>query len=210
RIFPQAKVSNGYGTTEIGPATFGPHPDGLETPPLSIGFPMDGVQTSLRGGKDSSEGELFIKTGMQTEGYLNNDTLTDVVFKDGWYATGDLMHSDKDGFFYFDGRADDMFVSGGENIHPSAIEKMLSTHSAVTEAAVVPLGDPIKGSIPVAFVVGDIAPEDLKAFALQNGPAYAHPRFIEVLPALPLAGTNKVDKSTLKRRAQTLFGGIRP
>ena len=57
------------------------------------------------------------------------------------------------GFYYFTGRADDMFVCGGENVYPGEIEKMLERHPAVLQAAVVPVPDEIKGEIPIAFVV---------------------------------------------------------
>lgn len=207
-VFPNAAISNGYGTTEIGPATFGPHPDDIPTPELSIGYPMRGVETMLIG-PSLGEGELLIKTGMQTEGYLGRDDLTTAAFEDGWYKTGDLMRRDTEGFFYFVGRVDDMFVSGGENIHPAAVERTLLEHPSVHEAAVVALDDPVKGAIPVAFVVGEIDPQSMKAHALENGPAYAHPRFVEVLETLPLAGTNKVDRKALSARAAEKFGGIR-
>lgn len=210
RLFPNAAISNGYGATEIGPATFGPHPEGAPTPKLSIGYPMSGVDVELRGGLDENHGELFIRTGMQTEGYLRRPDATRRAFQDGWYATGDLMRRDSNGFFYFDGRTDDMFVSGGENIHPLAVEAMLIGHEDILQAAIVPIDDPVKGAVPVAFVVGAIEPDAVKRHALKNGPAYAHPRFVEVLSEMPLSGANKIDKKALRARAEERFGGRRP
>src|SRR5262249_22128552 len=119
---------------------------------------------------------------------------------------GDVLRRDADGFPYFVGRADDMFVSGGENISPADVERMLERHPAVAQAAVVPIDDEIKGQKPVAFIVpkAGAAPseDEIKRFALANAPAYAHPRFVWLLDELPLASTNKVYRATLHRLAE--------
>ena len=72
---------------------------------------------------------------------------------DGYYRTGDVFRRDADGFYYFLGRNDDMFTSGGENIWPSEVEIMLERHPAIRQAVVVPVPDELKGQKPVAFVV---------------------------------------------------------
>ena len=72
---------------------------------------------------------------------------------DGYYITGDVFRRDADGFFFFVGRADDMFVCGGENIYPGEVEKMLERHPAVHQVCVVPVPDELKAHKPVAFVV---------------------------------------------------------
>src|SRR5262249_21186388 len=130
---------------------------------------------------------------------------------DGFYITGDVFRRDADGFHYFVGRTDDMFVSGGENIYPADVERMLERHPGVSQAAVVPIDDEIKGQKPVAFVVAKAAPrpdeDEIKRFALANAPAYAHPRFVWFVDELPLASTNKVDRAALRRLAQERMGG---
>jgi acyl-CoA synthetase (AMP-forming)/AMP-acid ligase II len=117
-----------------------------------------------------------------------------------------VFRRDADGFHFFVGRADDMFVSGGENIYPGDVEKVLETHPAVEQAAVVAVEDAVKGQKPVAFVVlrpGTRTDEAaLKAHALANAPAYMHPRRVWFLDRLPLAGTNKVDKAALAALAR--------
>jgi acyl-CoA synthetase (AMP-forming)/AMP-acid ligase II len=104
-----------------------------------------------------------------------------------------------------------MFVSGGENIYPSDVERMLERHPDVAHAAVVPIDDEIKGQKPVAFVVpkpGRSPSEDeIKRFALANAPAYAHPRFVWFAAELPLASTNKVDRGALHRLAEERVAG---
>jgi long-chain acyl-CoA synthetase len=142
-------------------------------------------------------------------GYLNLPEATVTRVRDGWYDTGDVMRRDADGFFFFVGRNDDMFVCGGENIYPGEVEKLLERHPGVAECAVVPLADEIKGQLPVAYVVAKdgAAPtvDELKQFALANAPAYQHPRFIAFLDQLPLAGTNKIDRKALTEDAAARF-----
>jgi acyl-CoA synthetase (AMP-forming)/AMP-acid ligase II len=126
----------------------------------------------------------------------------------GWYRTGDVMRRDADGFYFFVGRADDMFICGGENIYPGEIEKLLERHDGVAQAIVVAAADDIKGQIPVAFIVPRpaVAPtaEEIKEYALREGPAYAHPRFVEFLPSLPVSGTHKIDRAALTAEAERI------
>lgn len=209
RLFPNAAVANGWGTTEAGPVAFGPHPDGRQPPILSLGYPRGNIEWRLEGGSDENEGVFHIRTPAQMSGYLNLEGETTRRIADGWYNTGDVMRRDKDGFFFFVGRADDMFVCAGENIYPGEVERLIEQHPSVAQAAVVPVEDEIKHALPVAFVVpksGEAPTEaDIKAFALANGPAYAHPRAIWLMPELPLAGTNKIDRKALMRIADARF-----
>lgn len=206
-IFPRAEVRNSYGTTESGPAMFGPHPQGLPRPPLALGYPYPGVEWKLVDGSDR-EGKLLTRTPAVMRGYLNLPDINAERLNDGWYDTGDVVRQDEDGFFYFVGRADDMFVCGGENIYPGEVEKLLERHPGVLQAAVLPADDEIKGQIPIAFVVrapdAQVNEDELKQFSLSQGPAYAHPRAIAFLESLPIGGTHKVDRAALKPRAAEL------
>lgn len=207
-LFPRALINNSYGTTEAGPVVFGPHPQGKPKPPTSVGYPVAGGEMELREGPSSDEGVLYMRNPSVMAGYHNLPEQTRKVLTDGWYRSGDIMRRDRDGWFYFVGRADDMFVCGGENIWPGEVEKMLERLEGVHQAFVVPVPDEIKGSLPFAFIVlrpGVILAEDaVKAFALANGPAYAHPRFVEFVPELPLAATNKIDRRALTLRAEAI------
>lgn len=210
RVFPNAAIVNGYGTTETGAAVFGVHPDGLPTPPLALGHAIEGIELRLVGGESDAEGELWIRSPGVMDGYLKLPDVSASRIEDGWYKTGDLMRRDSLGFYFFVGRSDDMFVCGGENVFPGEVEALLERHPEVHEAAVVAVDDSIKGQIPVAFVVrkGDTLDEEaVKKFAIQNGPAYQHPRQVFFLDALPLAGTNKVDRRLLTERAAALRPG---
>jgi long-chain acyl-CoA synthetase len=210
---PQASVTNAYGTTEAGPVVFGPHPNGLPQPEMSVGTPHPQVALRLVDGEDrnSIEGVLEMKCPALMNGYHNRPDVTPPFTADGFYVTGDVFRRDADGFHYFVGRTDDMFVSGGENIYPSDVERMLERHPDVAQAAVVPIDDEIKGQKPVAFVVPKAerrpSEDEIKRFALDNAPAYAHPRFVWFADELPLASTNKVDRNALRRLAQERLAG---
>jgi len=206
--FPQAVIANGYGTTEAAMVVFGPHPGGLPQPALSVGYPSPAIQMRLVDGehRDAAEGVLEMKSPAVMNGYHNLPEATrKVLTADGFYITGDIFRRDSDGFHYFVGRADDMFVSGGENIYPGQVEKLLERHPAVEQACCVPVPDEIKGMKPVAFVIlktDQQADEDtLKRFALEHAPAYMHPRRVWIVQAFPLAGTNKIDRRIVTAQA---------
>jgi long-chain acyl-CoA synthetase len=206
--FPDAQISNVYGTTEAGPIVFGPHPQGLDTPPGSLGYPHAEVQLRLRGPQDlaAREGILEIKCPALMNEYHKLPDLTGTALTpDGYYGTGDVFRRDENGFFYFVGRTDDMFICGGENIYPGEVERMLERHPAVEQACVVPVPDEIKWQKPVAFVVTKpgavVSEQELRQYTLLQGPAYQHPRRVWFLKELPLTGTNKIDKHALSQLA---------
>jgi acyl-CoA synthetase (AMP-forming)/AMP-acid ligase II len=208
-LFPHAQIHNVFGTTEAGPITFGPHPEGLPTPFRSVGCSHPQVQLRLADEENlaAEEGILHIKCPALMNGYHKLPEATQkVITADGYYVTGDVFSRDKDGFYFFLGRADDMFVSGGENIYPSEVEKMLERHPAIQQACVVPVVDEIKGHKPAAFVVlspGVTASErEIKEYALAHAPPYQHPRWVWFLRELPLAGTNKIDTKALIQLAE--------
>ncbi len=208
QALPHASVTNAYGTTEGGPVVFGPHPRGIPQPEMSVGYPHPEVQVRLVDGenRNAEQGVLEMKCPALMLGYHNRPDVRPPFTPDGFYITGDVFRRDADGFHYFVGRTDDMFVSGGENIYPADVERMLERHPDIAQAAVVPIDDEIKGQKPVAFVVlkpgRHPSDDDVKRFALANAPAYQHPRFVWFVDELPLASTNKVDRVELHRLAE--------
>jgi long-chain acyl-CoA synthetase len=216
QAFPQAKLTIGYGTTESGPVAFGARP-GLPKPDLAIGWPLPGVEVRLvrPDGNDATEGELWIRTPANMAGYLNLPEKTQQVLTgDGWYKTGDVFRREDAGAYTFVGRTDDMFVCGGENIYPGEVESLLERHDDIVQACVVPVPDEIKGEKPFAFVVlrtgAVLTEEEVKRFALDNAPAYQHPRGVMFLPELPLATTNKVDRKVLRQLASVRWSASEP
>ena len=156
-------------------------------------------------GADADEGELLLRSPGLMNGYHNRPDVRPPLTSDGYYRTGDVFQRDADGFYTFVGRRDDMFVSGGENIYPGDVERMLERHPAVEQACVVPIPDEIKGTKPVAFVVlkrDAVADEAaIRQFALEHAPAFQHPRRVWFVDALPLASTNKVDRGAMRSEA---------
>jgi long-chain acyl-CoA synthetase len=215
--FPAAKIQMGYGTTEAGPVVFGPHPDGLATPQMSLGVAHHAVDLRLvdGDGKDTDEGVLQMRCPAVTPGYHGLPEKTaSVMTKDNYYHTTDVMRRDENGFYYFVGRDDDMFVCNGENIFPEEVERLLESHAEVAQSCVVPVEDEVRGHMPVAFVVRqNDAPVDedaLKQHTIANGPAYQHPRRIFFVEQLPLASTNKVDRRELGARATAMIAQSAP
>ena len=212
--FPGARIRIGYGTTEAGPVVFGPHPDGRPTPDLSLGCRHPAVDLRLVGpdGAEADEGVLEMKCPAVMPGYHGlPDRTAEVMTADGYYRTGDLMRRDADGFFYFLRREDDRFVCNGENVCAEEIERRLESMLGVAQACVVPVADEIRGHMPVAWVVpsrgASPLEDEVKEYALANGPAVEHPRRVFFLPELPLGGTNKIDRRRLAARAAALVGG---
>jgi acyl-CoA synthetase (AMP-forming)/AMP-acid ligase II len=208
RAFPGTAVSYIYGTTEAGPVMFGPHPDGRPQADLALGWPRPQVEVRLVGpdGRDAEEGMLWIRTPAIMTGYLNlPDKTREVLTSDGWYISGDILRRETDGAYYFVGRADDMFVCGGENIYPGEVEAMLERHPDIMQACVVPIPDEIKYEKPFAFVVTrngrQLGEDAVKQYALAHAPAFQHPRHVVFMPELPLASTGKVDRVALRRLA---------
>jgi len=208
RAIPKATITNAYGTTEGGPVVFGLHPKGLEQPEMSVGYPIPEVQVRLADGdkRQASQGVLEMKAPSIMNGYHNRLDLPSPMTADGFYVTGDVFRRDENGFYFFVGRIDDMFVSGGENIYPGDVEKMLERHPDIAQAYVVPIDDEIKGQKPVAFVMvkpGKHLSEDaVKQYALKNAPAYQHPRHVWFVEKVPLSSTNKVDRAVLRGEAE--------
>jgi long-chain acyl-CoA synthetase len=208
RAIPSAQLGVGYGTTEAGPSPFTAHPDGRPAPPLALGVAFPGSELKLVDGPDENEGVLMMRNPSVMTGYLNLPEKSAQVLRDGWYYSGDVMRRDADGFYYFIGRADDMFVCSGENIYPGEVEKLLERHPGIQQAVVVPLPDEERSHVPVAFVIrragAEPSVEEIKRFAIENGPAYQHPRRIRFLADMPWAGTNKIDRNALVTRAREL------
>jgi len=192
--FPSISISIAYGSTEAGPGLFSKHP-WLPTPEMSVGYPATGIDYRL------DNGILEIKSPSMMTSYSNGDTR---FTKDGYFITNDIFETDAAGFYYFVGRADDMFVSGGNNIYPRKIETILETHPCIVESAVIPLEDDIKGVKPYAFVTikNNTTEDEIKTHILKTLSYNECPRKIWILDSMPLTGVNKIDKNKLIEQAR--------
>ena len=147
-------------------------------------------------------GQLIVRGLQAMTGYWNNPFETSKKLRAGWVYSGDLFSQDEDGFFYFHGRADDMIVSGGENIYPREVEELLYKHASIQEAAIVGLPDEKWGQIVAAFVVStdpELTPEALDAFckASDDLAPYKRPKSYVFMDALPTNPSGKVLKREL-------------
>ena len=210
RVFG-APMAESYGLTEGGPVPIINRRDGrLKRGSCGTAFPGCEVRLVAEDGvtevPDGEPGELVTRNPGLAAGYWKRPDVTAAKFRDGWLYTGDLMRRDADGYYYFVGRRDDMINVAGENVYPKEVEELLLRHPTVRDVCVVPMPHPVKGAVPVAFVVpdGGCTEEALKEFALAHGAPYAHPRRVIVVEALPLGGTGKVDRTELARRAREL------
>jgi acetyl-CoA synthetase len=140
-------------------------------------------------------------------GYWNNAPATAEKFIGDWALTGDLARKDKDGYFWFVGRKDDIISSGGYRIGPGEIEDCLAGHAAVAMAAVVGSPDPVRGEIVKAFVQlrEDVSPSpelarELADYVRTRLSAHEYPRQIEFIDELPMTTTGKVRRLDLRQR----------
>jgi acetyl-CoA synthetase len=140
-------------------------------------------------------------------GYHGNPEGTRAKFTGDWCRTGDMVRLDEDGYFWYEGRADDMFKVAAYRVGPSEIENCLVRHPAVANAAVVPSPDEVRGNVVKAFIV--LAPGHEACAALEDSirehvrgqlAPYEYPKEIEFLDALPMTTTGKVQRKVLRER----------
>ena len=132
---------------------------------------------------DGSPGELVMRSTMMFSGYWNNDKVNAEVFRGGWFHTGDVLRRTPEGKLEFVSRTKYLIKSGGENIYPAEIERILLTHPAVTETCVVGAKHPKWGETPVAFVsVSEpVSEQELLEHCRANLAKYRVPNVIEAV-----------------------------
>jgi long-chain acyl-CoA synthetase len=212
RRFPKARIITIFGITEASAALFGKHPEGKAKPRHSLGWALPGNELRLAGGESGNEcadfGVLEIRNPGLMSGYVKDPAQTAAKMKDGWYHSGDILRRDAEGWWYFVGRSDDMFVSSGHNIYPQDVEIMLERHDDIEQACVVPVPDEIKHTLPVAFIVkrkgSSLSEDEVKQYALRNAPPYQHPRQVHFVDALPTNTVGKIDRRRLEQDAKKL------
>ena len=165
-----------------------------------MGKPLPGIETRI------VEGELQLRAASSPTffgGYLGAQGAPELV-EGEWWATGDLVRADDDGYLFHEGRADDVITSSGYRIGPEEVESALLTHPAVAEAAAVGVPDPERGSVVKAVVVlGDGAPSDELARELQEHvksvtAPYKYPRIVEFADSLPRTASGKLRRAALR------------
>lgn len=151
-------------------------------------------------------GELMIRGPLVMDGYLGDAEATaHTIEPDGWMHTGDLVRQDSDGYFYVVDRVKEVIVSGGYNVYPAEVERVIALHPAVAMVAVAPMFDEVKGQVPKAFIVwkdgASCTAGEIIAHCRQQLAPYKIPRAVESLQDLPRNSTGKVLRRALAAAA---------
>jgi acyl-CoA synthetase (AMP-forming)/AMP-acid ligase II len=198
-------IYNNYNATEAGMIATAT-PEDLRAAPDTAGKPAGGteiriVDNEFRTVPTGEVGQIFVRNSNRFDGYTSGITKD---FHDGFMASGDIGRLDEAGRLYVVGRDDEMIVSGGENVYPIEVEKALSAHPDVAEAAVLGVDDKQYGQRLVAFVVlikgGSATTDSLQAHVRDNLANYKVPREIVVLNELPRSSTGKIARRDLLTR----------
>jgi len=198
----------GFGMTEFGPGIFSMAPEFAEAKSGSIGKPNYFVDAKivLEDGSVATAGdvgELCLKGQMVCSGYVDDPEATAKAFDDdGWFHTGDLAKADADGFYYIVDRKKDMFISGGENVYPVEIERVLYEHAAVLQAAVVPVPHPRWGEVGKAVLVlkegASLTAEAVLEHCRAHLARFKIPKHVEFRGSMPLSPAGKILKRALR------------
>ncbi|GAB4421565.1 MAG: long-chain fatty acid--CoA ligase [Bacteroidia bacterium] len=201
-------IRQGYGMTEVGPNLTSLHQDDAIRKKGSIGKPNFYVRTRIvdeqgRNLPPGEAGELWISGPMVTPGYWQQPGATAQAMADGWFRTGDRVLRDEEGYLYVVDRIKNMFISGGENVYPAEIERVLATHPAVLEVCVVAMPHPRWGEVGKAWVVlrtgQDASPDALKEYCAGRLARFKIPHVIACCAALPKNATGKIDRRALQQ-----------
>lgn len=213
------EIFDHYGSTESGMIVNNYNVTDMEVKPGSMGLPSPGYNIALLDEKGNpveqgQVGEIVVDTTAFPFfflGYWQDPEKTEEKIRGKWFWTGDLASQDEEGYFWFQGRSDDIISSAGYRIGPFEVESSLIEHPAVAEAAVVGKPDPAKGEIVKAYVVlkpnytaSDELAKDLSAFVKNKLSKHQYPREVEFTESLPKTQSGKIQRFVLKAQNQTL------
>jgi malonyl-CoA/methylmalonyl-CoA synthetase len=175
-----------------------------ERRPGTVGRPLPMVAVEIRGDEgtavaDGESGELWVRGPNVCAGYWRRPDATAAAFRDGWFRTGDLGTRASDGYITLQGRRTDLIISGGFNVYPREIEDVLISLPGVREAAVVGVHDPIRGEVPVAYLVCDLEPDvaALEQALRAELASFKIPRGFVRVNTLPRTALGKIQKHLL-------------
>ncbi len=210
-------IRQGYGLTEFGPNVFSLNEEDSIRKIGSIGFPnfyIDiKIMTHNREAAPNEVGELWLKGPMCMLGYWNNDKATAETIIDGWLKTGDLVRRDDEGYVYVVGRMKEMYISGGENVYPAEVEKVLRGLPIIREVAVIGVADEKWGEVGKAFVsieenMAHLDKEILKGQILEYCTSHLAkfkiPKYIQFINSLPKGESGKILKKDLRALSSDL------
>jgi benzoate-CoA ligase len=203
------EIVDGIGTTESGHIFLSNRPGAVR--PGSSGLPVPGYECAIvddegRPVPVGEIGSLRVRGDSTMAYYWNKHDKTKETLYGSWIQTGDKYHQDADGYFWYDGRGDDMLKVGGIWVSPVEVEATLIQHPAVLEAAVVGHEDSDKLVKPRAYVVlkdpagaAETLADELRAFVKEKIAPYKYPRWIDFVPELPKTATGKIQRFKLRQ-----------
>ena len=204
------RFKQGFGMTEFGPGIFALAPEDAIRKAGSIGRPNFFVDAKIVGEQNqflgpNEAGELVLKGPSYSSGYFNNPEASQAAVDErGYFHTGDVAQYDDEGYFYIVDRKKDMFISGGENVYPAEIEKVLYQHPSVHMCAVIGLPDPKWGEVGKACVVlkpnQTVSGEELLKFMTERLAKYKVPKSVALMDALPISAAGKILKRELREK----------
>ena len=175
-----------------------------ERRPGTVGLPIPGVEIEIRDESGApvapgQSGELWVRGPNVCAGYWRRPDATQAAWRDGWFRTGDVGVRGKDGYITLHGRRSDLIISGGFNIYPREIEELLAEQPGIREAAVVGAKDPVRGEVPVAYLVieGKLDEEALRARLAGQLASFKLPRAFIPVESLPRTALGKIQKHAL-------------
>ena len=182
----------------------------------SVGRPMPPVSLCLVDAEGhpapaGEVGEVVARTPSAMQRYWNMPDSTEEAFRGGWLHSGDLGRIGEGGYLYLAGRAKDMIISGGENIYPLEVERVIRENPKVQDVAVVGVPDAEWGESVLAAVVpapgAEITPGEIMDFVRGRAAGFKTPRYVEILDGLPVTtATGKVRKAALRERYAEKYG----
>jgi len=208
-------LSQIFGQTEASTITFLPPADAA-VKIGSVGLPVFHGEVRIvdKKGKEVGPGEIgeiIVKGPTVMSGYWNRPELTAETIRDGWLHTGDLARMDGEGYIYIVDREKDMYISGGENVYPAEVEKVLHTHPKIFDAGVVGIPDERWGEVGKAFIVlkpGEtMSNGEVFEFLTGRMAKYKIPKYVEYVEELPKTASGKIQKFILKEWHKT--GGLK-
>ncbi|MCA1560531.1 MAG: fatty acid--CoA ligase family protein [Acidobacteria bacterium] len=209
-----APLAESYGLTEGGPVPLANTRWGLKKRG-SCGMAIPGCDVRLVGDDGETEvgvntaGELTTRNPGVAKGYWKLPEVSARKIRNGWLHTGDLFRRDADGYYYFIGRQDDMINVSGENVYPKEVEDVLAQHPEIRDVYVVPAPHPVKGEVPIAFIVlrkaHSATEQEIQRFFLDRAAPYAYPRRVHFIDSVPLSSTGKPDRAAMKDMARADF-----
>lgn len=206
-------IRQGYGLTEFGPNVFSLNEEDSTRKMGSIGFPNFYIEARVvddagRPLPSGEVGELILRGPVAMSGYWQNPKATEEVMRDGWLRTGDLVRRDEEGYFFVVGRKKEMFISGGENVYPAEVEKVIRQLPGVREVAVIGVPHAKWGECGLAFLSTEdgksLSPEALREHCLQNLAKFKIPQQFITLPDLPKTESGKIAKKQLRNHPHVL------